>query len=64
MRKYIRYRLRVAAEKAGVKPSRHVAFGWDEIQNHRVGWTVRKINQAKGTTPKRKWKQRIAGVIG
>lgn len=64
MRKHIRYMLRVAAEKAGVKPSRHVAFGWDEIQNHRVGWKVRKINQAKGTKPRRKWKQRIAGVIG
>lgn len=64
MRKYIRYRLRVAAEAAGVKPSKHVAFGWDEIQNHRVGWRVRQINKAKGTAPKHKWRQRIRAVVG
>lgn len=64
MRKYIRYGLRVAAEKAGVKPSRHVAYGWDEIQNHKVGWAVRQINKAKGTAPKHKWRQKIRAVIG
>ena len=53
MRKYMRYRLRIAAEKAHVKPSRHVSYGWDEIQQKKVGWTVRQINKAKGTAPKR-----------
>lgn len=62
MRKYIRYRLRVAAEKAHVKPSKHVAFGWNEIQDRKVGWKVRRINQSKGTKPKRLWKSRIQAV--
>lgn len=63
MREYIRYQLRTAAEKAHVKPSRHVAFGWDEIQNRKVGWKTRRINQAKGTHPKRLWRQRIKTVV-
>lgn len=64
MRKYMRYRLRIAAEKAHVKPSRHVSYGWDEIQQKKVGWTVRQINKAKGTNPKRKWKNRIEAALG
>jgi hypothetical protein len=64
MRRYIRYRLRIAAQKAGVKPSKHVHFAWDEIQTRKVGSTVRQINQAKGTKPKRLWKSRILAVMG
>lgn len=64
MRKHIRYMLRAAAEKAHVKPSKYVAYGWEEIQQRKVGWTVRSINKAKGTAPKHKWRQRIRGVFG
>ena len=63
MRKYIRYRLRVAAQKANVKPSKHVAYGWDEIQTARYGYTRRMINRAKGTKPKRMWRSRIQAVV-
>lgn len=63
MRKYIRYRLRNAAEKAGVKPSKHVAYGWDEIQISKFGWKRRRVHQAKGTAPKRKWRQRVQAVV-
>lgn len=62
-RKHMRYRLRIAAEKAHVKPSKHVNYGWDNIQQKEVGWTVRQVNKAKGSKPKRKWKNRIAGVV-
>lgn len=64
MRKHIRYMLREAAKQAGVKPSKHVAFAWDSIQTARYGRTARRVNQAKGTKPKRTWRQRIQAVVG
>ena len=64
MRKYIRYRLRCAAIAGGVKPSAHVHLGWEELQIRRKGWKVRAINVAKGTAPKRRWKERIKAVLG
>lgn len=63
-RKHIRNRLRCAARAAGVKPSRHVAYGWNELQVRKYGDTVRRINQAKGTHPKRRWKSRVAAAVG
>lgn len=64
MRKYIRYHLRVVAQKAHAKPSKYVNMGWDHIQNNKVGDRVRSINKAKGTHPKRTWRQRIQAVVG
>lgn len=64
MRKHIRSILRHNAEKHHLKPSAHVAAAWDDFQIKKVGRTRRRINQAKGTAPKGKWKQRIEAVRG
>lgn len=70
MRKYIRHMMRIAAEKKHMKPSRAVHQAWEERQVRKYsrkcgkhGWTIRAINVAKGTAPKRKWAARIAGVL-
>ena len=63
-RTHIRYRLRCAAQKANVKPSKYVAYAWDDIQTRKYGETRRAINKAKGTKPKRLWRSRIAGAVG
>lgn len=64
MRKHIRHMMRIAAEKKHMKPSRAVHDGWETRQVRKIGWTRRAINVAKGTAPKRKWGQRIRGMIG
>ena len=64
MRKYLRNQMRCAARAAGVKPSKHVAYAWDEWQVHKYGATARKINKARGTHPKRRWKNRVQSAFG
>ena len=63
MRKRIRSILRAEAERHHVKPSKFVANAWHRYQVNRVGWTGRRINQAKGTAPKRLWASRIRAVL-
>ena len=63
MRKYIRSILRHSAGKHHLKPSAHVAAAWDDFQIKKRGLHRSRINQAKGTTPKGKWKQRIEAVV-
>ena len=55
--------LRVEAERVGVKPSRYVAHEFDRQQKEKYGRTRRIINQAKGTHPRRVWRQRIADAL-
>ena len=63
MRKHIRSILRHSAEKHGIKPSKHVSAAWDDFQIRKVGYTRRRVNQAKGTAPKNKWRSRIQAVV-
>lgn len=62
-RKCRRNMLRVQAEKLGVKPSKYVAREFDKGQVKKYGRIRRLINQAKGTHPRRTWKQRIATAL-
>lgn len=64
MIKYIRSILRASAKRHGIKPSKHVAAAWDDFQINKIGYQRRRINQAKGTAPKRKWRLRIEAVTG
>ena len=64
MRKYYRYMLRHQAEKNGIKPSKYVAFGWNQFQEHRVGYITRQRNIAHGTHPKNRWPRRVQAVLG
>lgn len=63
MRKYKRSIMRAAGENKGYKPSRFVAMAWNEYQVNKVGRKRRKINVAKGTHPKRSWRNRIADAL-
>ena len=64
LRKHIRSILRHSAEKHHIKPSKHIAAAWEDFQINKVGYTRRRINQAKGTAPKHKWRSRIEAVVG
>ena len=59
MRKYIRSMLRNTAEKEKIKASKYVHDNFEEMQIKKYGATRRKINEAKGAKPRRKWKNRI-----
>lgn len=63
MRKYIRNMMRHEAERTGKRVSEFVHAAWENRQIARVGWRRRRANVAKGTTTKRKWAARIAGVL-
>lgn len=56
MRKYIRYGLRVYAEKKGIKPSAFVHETWERLQIRRHGKNARIANMAHGTKPAYKWR--------
>lgn len=56
MRKYLRYGLRISAERSGAKPSAYVRSEWDKLQRRRYGAEGRAANVAIGTKPKRKWR--------
>lgn len=56
MRKYLRYGLRILAERRGAKPSAYVRNEWDKFQRRRYGIEGRAANVAIGTKPKRKWR--------
>ena len=56
MRKYIRYGLRVYAEKNGIKPSAFVAEQWERLQIKRYGIAARSRNVLHGTKPAYKWR--------
>lgn len=56
MRKYIRYGLRVYAEKKGIKPSAFDHETWERLQNRRRGKNARIVNMAHGTKPAYKWR--------
>lgn len=56
MRKYIRYGLRVYAEKKGIKPSAFVAEQWERLQIKRYGKAARICNVLHGTNPAYKWR--------
>lgn len=60
MRKYIRNILRYEGEKREASPSIWVRTAFHTHQLKRYGAKKRRINQAKGTHPKRVWRQRIA----
>ena len=62
-RKIERNKLRREAELRGVNASRFVARMFDRYQIKKYGDTVRTINQAKGTKPRRVWRERIAGAL-
>lgn len=59
MRKIIRSILRSSAEEYGVKPSKYVHKQFENRQVKKYGLKRREINKAKGTHPKRTWKNRI-----
>lgn len=63
IRKYRRGILRARAEKLGAKPSKFVATQFHRIQVEKFGQIGRVINQAKGTHPRRNWRQRIADAL-
>lgn len=63
-RKVIRNGYRSEAEFRGVNASRFVAQMFDRRQIKKYGATVRIINQAKGTKPRRVWRERILGALG
>ena len=63
IRKYQRYMLRTRAKRVGAKPSKFVAHEFDKAQVKKYGKIRRVINQAKGTHPRRVWKQRIADAL-
>lgn len=66
MRKYIRAIMRAEAEKKGFKPSKAVHEMWTRFQVKKIGQNgsvIRKVHQARGTHPKRQWKQRY-GLYG
>ena len=58
-RKIIRNGMRREAEFHGAKASKFVKNEFDRYQIKKVGATVRKLNQAKGTHKRRTWKTRI-----
>ena len=62
MRKHIRAMMRAEAERRGYKASRYVREAWDQREIRKRGRAIRLINKAKGTAPKRLWKQRIAAL--
>lgn len=62
MRKYIRNHMRYEARLLGVKQSKYVRKEFDEYQIKKRGALNRRINQAKGTLPKFKWRMPIAQV--
>lgn len=64
MRKYIRLMLKNKAEKEGIKSSRYVHDTFEKMQIKKYGATKRSINKAKGTAPRRKWKNRIEAELG
>ncbi len=59
MRKYIRKILRAEAKRKGFRPSKWVHLEWQRLQVKKCGAKRREINQAKGTQPKSKWRNRI-----
>ena len=61
-RKSRRHMIRVAAARSGLKPSKAVRRLFDEYQVGKYGENRRRINQAKGTHPRRTWKLRIASL--
>lgn len=62
-RKIIRNGLRREAEIRGVKQSLFVHKMFEKYQIMRFGKKIRIINKAKGTHPKRTWKNRICEVV-
>lgn len=62
-RKIERNKLRREGEFRGVNASKFVSRMFDRYQIKKYGDTVRTINQAKGTKPRRVWRTRIAGVL-
>lgn len=62
-RKIIRNGLRREAEIRGVKQSTFVHNVFEKYQIMRFGKKIRRINEAKGTHPKRTWKNRILSVV-
>ena len=62
-RKFVRNALRLEARHKGVKESAYVRKSWNELQIDKVGATTRKIHQAIGTAPRRRWKFRIRSVV-
>lgn len=63
MRKHRRDILRARAKKLGAKPSKFVSTQFHRIQVEKFGQIGRAINQAKGTHPRRNWRQRIADAL-
>ena len=64
MRKYLRSMMRADAVRLGVKPSRYVSQAWEKHMIDKVGMHTRMVNKAKGTAPKKLWKNRIAAMFG
>lgn len=56
MRRLKRAILRHQAERKGVKPSAYVNNMWRRIQAKRYGEKLAKRFLARGTKPKRKWR--------
>lgn len=64
MRKHIRNLMRVQAEKQSYTPSKAVNQLWNNLQIKRYGLQKRLANQARGTLPKRKWKNAYERTFG
>jgi len=62
-RKIIRNGLRREAEVKSYRPSVYVRAIFDHIQRKKFGFRDREINKAKGTKPRRTWRERIRAVV-
>lgn len=55
--------MRAEAERKGIKPSRYVNFMWNKYQIGKHNGNVRRRNQARGTAPRARWKNRVTSVF-
>lgn len=62
-RKFIRGAMRAYARRNGIKESSYVSTMFNRLQIQRYGATRRKINQAKGTKPRRLWAFNIKSAL-
>lgn len=62
-RKFIRGAMRAYARRNGIEESSYVSTMFNRLQIQRYGATCRKINQAKGTKPRRLWSFNIKSAL-
>lgn len=62
-RKFIRGAMRAYARRNGIKESSYVSTMFNRLQIQRYGAIRRKINQAKGTKPRRLWSFNVKSAL-